>query len=58
MSSLKFKAGKSFHSTSKEGRSLILHMAGKSPGSVDFIKLPAIPAGGDEVSFQSHNRVL
>uniref|UniRef100_A0A1X7V7Y1 Uncharacterized protein n=1 Tax=Amphimedon queenslandica TaxID=400682 RepID=A0A1X7V7Y1_AMPQE len=49
------KAGKSFDSTSKEGRSLIVHRAGKSPGSVDLMKLPPIPAGEDEVSFQRHN---
>lgn len=52
------KAGKSSDSTSKEGRSLVLHKAGKSPGSVDLMKLPPIPAGEDEVSFQRHNRVL
>ena len=30
----------------------------RSPGSVDVMKLPSIPAGEDEVSFQRHNCVM
>ena len=31
---------------------------GRSPGSIDSLKAPAIPIGEDEHSFERHNRVL
>ena len=44
--------------SSKVGRSPPLCKVERTPGSVDVMKLPSIPAGEDEVSFQRHNRVL
>lgn len=44
--------------SSKIGRSPPLRKGGRSPGSIDLMKLPSVPAGEDEVSFQRHNRVL
>ena len=47
-----------FSVSSKIGRSPPLRKGGRSPGSIDLMKLPSVPAGEDEVSFQRHNRVL